>query len=1354
MAETYKDLLLSNDYEKIIYKFYNLILEKEEKDSLNFLYELINNIIEEKITEKNFEKFIDSLVKKFDEKSFTKKIIENYILQALWIVGFNLTYQFSNKNIKNENLKEKEREKDKEKGKKIDILKNIVNLLLKKEIITKIELLQKLDDSTLTEINQITDFKKKYTKLYTKLYEQNKFNLLREESEGYSRLISLLFDLNELKKKLDKNEIEKTINTIIKIIGYFNLDSYRMLDIALDVFKYNPFNLNYINIFDILNKKLILPIIDFKFLENQDDKKLMIVVAQLIHCGYFSLEEFLLHITPSLTELKKNFIEKYHSIYEYIKNSLNEEIKVEISSFIYFDESNPSKENKINNKIANHFCNFQEIISKATINYNKKNKVNQFYLLFESFIAIKDKKNIIKMYDKVKDFYDPLENNGVIYELCELIKWMINPLLNQNNNNNFNINNNSIENNNKEELITQCFNFNEFIQKIPEFLFMLNIGLSKDQILFQKLFMILNNKNIKENKNNTELLDNLMINIFFPSLSLIDPCPNLLTLFWNYLSSFDYIKRYKLYEKWLSTSYKVHPYLIIKSNVVWKEIQKWQKGLSLENSRKHGRILQIITNSNPIIAFDSIIRIVISYENQISTIIGTFSFCSYLSYDIITYTICKLLYEKKSNLDKEAIGIDKDFKHLCDLISLFYKKYYKSEINGVINFIIDRFNKQPGNMDIYIFKCLIEKMTGIYTQEELNENEVLSESGGYKFYLECKELGKEIKSFKKPTLSLMEAIQTNDNFISLFLLLNLQKRKILYTQKIKFRLMTFIYDQIYLINLQFQKLIYYNEKNEIYKKILDKLPIDTLISKYHFTPQTIFRLLRKKSKNLYDLTNEEYLNNCNLYKEIYNKYINHKKDFLENEFDGLYLEKESFINDFYKTIWTSITPEFFYIFNCLELTDIFFPKDEYDEQIKNLNEKIKQTTSQSLDKLKEELKGLEEEKKKLLPHYQKVLSFLKNKFENILTQDSIFISQIKINENNNQFPLDNQKTKNDQPSNIEEKKSAPIPMEIEEIKKEKKNIINKNELTQSLIQYLFFPRIIMSKDDALYVQKLINLLIINKGDTINTIDMMMKIPKFLLKAILCVTECEAENIGLFLNSFLKDIQDYQKQDFWEKNCKNNKSFSRKLIEVDFVELKDFEKLFNTLIEELTNSIEKMVKNENDQSNIRNIIIMINKIPLIPSKGKVKSFLDVLQEIQKKNESFILLKSYINKLIKKFNLNEEKNQNENEKKENNSSNNNDLHSHPKRDKSYNSRKSDGKSYERDRKRERSREKDRSRDRDREGERSKDRVERERERERDRDKEKDRSRDRNRGRNKDEKNNDKKYKFDRNRRNKDY
>ncbi len=229
---------------------------------------------------------------------------------------------------------------------------------------------------------------------------------------------------------------------------------------------------------------------------------------------------------------------------------------------------------------------------------------------------------------------------------------MIQPLIKQNNNDNDNdiIQIEEEEEINKIDMFNQCYDFNEFVKNIPDILNILNIGLSQDQILFQKLLIIMNN-NITKVKKNFELFKNLFINVFFPSLSLIDPCPSLLSLLWNLLSNFDYITRYTLYENWLVVSYKVHPYLIIKSIVVWKEIQKWQKGLSQENARKHGRILQIISNSNPIIVFDSIIRIIILYENQIITVINTLTFCSYLSYDIITFTICKLLQEKRINID-------------------------------------------------------------------------------------------------------------------------------------------------------------------------------------------------------------------------------------------------------------------------------------------------------------------------------------------------------------------------------------------------------------------------------------------------------------------------------------------------------------------------------------------------------------------------------------------------------------------------------------------------------------------------------------------------------------------------------
>ena len=924
---------------------------------------------------------------------------------------------------------------------------------------------------------------------------------------------------------------------------------------------------------------------------------------------------------------------------------------------------------------------------------------------------------------------------------------MINPLLKSNNNI-------IIEkNNNKEDLINQCFTFDDFIKKVPQFLKILSIGLSKDQILFQKIFLIMN-ENIKEIKNNIYFFNDLFINLFFPSLSLIDPCPSLLVLIWNYLSNFDYIERYKLYEEWLQISYKIHPYLVIKSIVVYKETLKWQKTLCLENTRKHGRILQIITNSNPIIAFDSIINLLILYENQITTIISAFGFCSSLSYDIITYIICKILNEKKSNLDQENIGIDKFFKNFCDFISSFYKKYYNSEINGVFNYIIDKFYKIPMNMDIYILKELIEKMTGIYTQEELNEEQILSECGGYKCYLESKALGKEIKSLKKPTLTLMKIIKSNDNLICLYLLLNLQKRKVLYTQKLNFQLMSFLYDQIHLINLQFQKMLNFHGKNEIYNKILEKLPVESLIKKYHFTPQIIFNLLRKKDKKIYELTNEEYINNCNNYKNIYDNYILHKKEFLENEFDGLYLEKEEFIKDFYKSFWTSITPELYYIFNSLELTDIFFPKNEYDKQIEDLNNKINQTGNPSLKNLKVELEGLITEKKNLITHHQKVLDFLKNKFEKNIPQNIPSNNPVNqtVNEQKDAEP-------NKQPT-TNQNKSISVPMDIDEKNNEKKNIINKKELTQNLIQYLFFPRIIISKDDALYVQKLIDLLIIYKGDTINTIDILNKIPKFLLKALLCITESEAENIGIFLNSFLNNIQNYQNLDFWDKNCKNNFSFSRKLEEIDIVELNDFKTLFNEVIKNLTNSIEKMIENEKDNLNIRNIIIMINKIPIIPpSKEKAESLYKVLSLIQKKNQSqsFVLLESYKNELKKKFKLEFENNQNS--KSENSNNSEITTNNGGKRDKSVTSKKSEGKFQERRRK---ERERDRQnrdlerRDKDREKDKSRDRS-RDRSRDKSRDKSKDRSRDRSRERSKDkdrgkkeDKNYDKRYRNDKNKR----
>ena len=77
-------------------------------------------------------------------------------------------------------------------------------------------------------------------------YKQNKFNLLREQSEGYSKLIvELASNLGPAHSSLTARPVESLTSIeerarpvwerVISLIGYFDLDPNRALDIILDV---------------------------------------------------------------------------------------------------------------------------------------------------------------------------------------------------------------------------------------------------------------------------------------------------------------------------------------------------------------------------------------------------------------------------------------------------------------------------------------------------------------------------------------------------------------------------------------------------------------------------------------------------------------------------------------------------------------------------------------------------------------------------------------------------------------------------------------------------------------------------------------------------------------------------------------------------------------------------------------------------------------------------------------------------------------------------------------------------------------------------------------------------------------
>lgn len=124
-------------------------------------------------------------------------------------------------------------------------------------------------------------------------YKQRKFNLFREESEGYSKLI---VELNQESSDTDMDILE-----IIKsLIGCFNLDPNRVLDIILESFENKPERDEYFIplIRSYMNDpKIICEVLGSKFsfyhnnLENVTPQSLFTVTALLLQYGIISLED-------------------------------------------------------------------------------------------------------------------------------------------------------------------------------------------------------------------------------------------------------------------------------------------------------------------------------------------------------------------------------------------------------------------------------------------------------------------------------------------------------------------------------------------------------------------------------------------------------------------------------------------------------------------------------------------------------------------------------------------------------------------------------------------------------------------------------------------------------------------------------------------------------------------------------------------------------------------------------------------------------------------------------------------------------------------------------------------------------
>lgn len=767
-------------------------------------------------------------------------------------------------------------------------------------------LLLLLEPSTLIDIGAVNQmFGKKIVRTNTTiLYKQKRFNLLREESEGYSKLIVEIYSSAFSRNNMQK--IENTASTIVSLIGYFDLDPVRTLDVFLDIAAMNlvaqskffiqvlkkspwwpskPCKPTSLNTISEGGNNMAAQLLGFKLrsiVKNGDTtpENLLMLIAVLIKEGFISLAA----IYPFLDPEDEILI----SLHEKWKSDMDERAFLATASALALaapltdDNDLPSSQNQRQQQQ-------QEKKEEPTKNsdgsikypaYQKIGLLNALLSvgsLYPSLFILSRFPNIVDPYPEVADllhrlinyfitplyekYGSPFDNSALPSFKAKKLPTSITRDLNLVDPN-LSIalrGLNCITGLTEPSLIRFFYEpWTSDLQQVTDLDGLLKLSnlllkfsgplLSRDVTLLVKLCRI-GVTFCSTYKNDSKIID-FWVEYFrihiLPTISLLSPNPGVIQEVYSLLRHFSFEVRYSLYGEWQAVLLKASPHLKFASNKAEKETKNVLKRLSNTNVKEMMRRLAKISYSNPLTSFTVFIGQVESYDNLGGLVVEAARYFTDMGWDMFPYIIMIQLTSGRGTQQMDGLNDRKWIQSLANFTAKLYRRYSYMDPRPLLLFLLRQFHVNDLSF-IIVLRELITQMGGIAQLSNLTNKQVENLGAGpilkSKVY-ESIEDGRE--SAGKSGKRLVDAITNLEIYTELFILLSqIHSRFIYYVpEELAYeKVLASRYDDLTHILLQFTEMSNHYIDNETFMKIA--LPIEKLCIEYGVPVSWAFGIWRQ-----------------------------------------------------------------------------------------------------------------------------------------------------------------------------------------------------------------------------------------------------------------------------------------------------------------------------------------------------------------------------------------------------------------------------------------------------------------------------------------------------------------------------
>ncbi|XP_036736726.2 THO complex subunit 2 isoform X7 [Manis pentadactyla] len=1006
---------------------------------------------------------------------------------------------------------------------------------------------ERLDPETLESlglIKQSQQFNQKSVKIKTKLfYKQQKFNLLREENEGYAKLIA------ELGQDLSANITSDLILENIKsLIGCFNLDPNRVLDVILEVFECRPEHDEiFISLLEsymsMCEPQTLCHILGFKFKFYQEPNgetpsSLYRVAAVLLQFNLIDLDDLYVHLLPAdnciMDEHKREIVEAKQIV---------RKLTMVVLSSEKIDEREKEKEKE------------EEKVEKPPD--------NQKLGLLEALLKIGDWLHAQNIMDQMPSYY-AASHKLIALAICKLIHITIEPLYRRV----------GVPKGAKGSPVNalqtkrapkQAESFEDLRRDVFSMFCYLGPHLSHDPILFAKVVRIgksfmkefQSDGGKQEDKEKTEVILSCLLSItdqvLLPSLSLMDCNACMSEELWGMFKTFPYQHRYRLYGQWKNETYNSHPLLVkVKAQTI-DRAKYIMKRLTKENVKPSGRQIGKLSHSNPTILFDYILSQIQKYDNLITPVVDSLKYLTSLNYDVLAYCIIEALANpEKEKMKHDDTTISSWLQSLASFCGAVFRKY-PIDLAGLLQYVANQL-KAGKSFDLLILKEVVQKMAGIEITEEMTMEQLEAMTGGEQLKAEGGYFG-QIRNTKKSSQRLKDALLDHDLALPLCLLMAQQRNGVIFQEggEKHLKLVGKLYDQCHDTLVQFGGFLASNLSTEDYIKRVPS--IDVLCNEFHTPYDAAFFLSRPMYAHHISSKYDELKKSEKGSKQQHkvHKYITSCEMVMAPV-------HEAVVSLHVSKVWDDISPQFYATFWSLTMYDLAVPHTSYEREVNKLKVQMKaiddnqEMPPNKKKKEKERCTALQdkllEEEKKQMEHVQRVLQRLKLEKDNWLLAKS-----------------------------------------------------TKNETITKFLQLCIFPRCIFSAIDAVYCARFVELVHQQKTPNFSTLLCYDRVFSDIIYTVASCTENEASRYGRFLCCMLETVTRWHSdRATYEKECGNYPGFLTILRATGFdggnkadqLDYENFRHVVHKWHYKLTKASVHCLET-GEYTHIRNILIVLTKI---------------------------------------------------------------------------------------------------------------------------------------------------------------